>query len=48
MVAAGKSRYMPPGRPETAVLTARAIASPMSSALSIRNAFLQYGLATLN
>ena len=42
---AGKSRYTPPGRPESAARIARATPTPMSSACSTRNAALACGLA---
>ena len=42
---AGRSRYTPPGRPETAERIARAMPTPMSSACNTRNAALHKGLA---
>ncbi len=42
---AGKSRYTPPGRPDTAARMARAMPMPMSSAFSTRKAALHKGFA---
>ena len=42
---AGRSRYTPPGRPDTAARIARAMPTPMSSACSTRKAALHSGLA---
>ncbi|MNV69009.1 hypothetical protein D3C71_1618890 [compost metagenome] len=42
---AGRSRYTPPGRPDTAARMARAIPTPMSSACSTRKAALACGRA---
>ena len=43
---AGKSRYTPPGRPDTAGRIARAMPMPMSAACSTRNAALHIVFAT--
>ena len=42
---AGRSRYTPPGRPETAARIARATPIPISAACSTRNAALHSGFA---